>query len=122
MKNKRHFSILANIGHAFNGIREVLRNETAFKIELFFFVVLQIVVFAVPIQYAYKAVLSVSLFIPLIAELINSAVERTVDLVTDEYRDLAKRAKDAASAAVLVSITATCVLWLWVIFLLCLRY
>lgn len=35
-------------------------------------------------------------------ELINTAIECTVDLVTKEYAELAKRAKDTVSAAVLV--------------------
>jgi len=37
------------------------------------------------------------------AELINTAIEALVDLVTDEYHELAKRAKDVAAGAVLVT-------------------
>lgn len=37
------------------------------------------------------------------AELINTAIEVVVDLVTDEYHELAKRAKDIAAGAVLVT-------------------
>lgn len=37
------------------------------------------------------------------AELINTAIEAVVDLVTDEYHELAKRAKDVAAGAVLVT-------------------
>lgn len=36
-------------------------------------------------------------------ELVNTAIERTVDLVTDEQRPLAKQAKDVAASAVLVA-------------------
>ena len=35
-------------------------------------------------------------------EIVNTAIERTVDLVTKEYEELAKIAKDVAAAAVLV--------------------
>lgn len=35
-------------------------------------------------------------------ELLNTAIEKTVDLVTDEYHPLAKVAKDLAAGAVLV--------------------
>jgi undecaprenol kinase len=38
----------------------------------------------------------------LAAELVNSAIERVVDLVTGEYHPLAKQAKDMAAGAVLL--------------------
>lgn len=37
-----------------------------------------------------------------VLEVINSAIERTVDLITEEFHPLAKRAKDMAAAAVLI--------------------
>lgn len=50
----------------------------------------------------------------IVAELLNTAIEATVDLVTEEYHPLAKVAKDCASAAVFfISIVAGCV-WLYV--------
>ncbi len=49
-----------------------------------------------------------------VAELLNTAIEATVDLVTEEFHPLAKVAKDCASAAVFfISIVAGCV-WLYV--------
>lgn len=43
-------------------------------------------------------------------ELVNTAIEKVVDLVTQEYKPLAKAAKDAAAGAVLVgAIFAVCV-------------
>jgi diacylglycerol kinase (ATP) len=47
----------------------------------------------------------------IIAEVINSAIERTVDLVTLEYDERAKKAKDAAAAVVLVSAVFTFLVW-----------
>ena len=41
--------------------------------------------------------------IVIFAELMNTAIEAVVDLVTDEYHELAKRAKDVAAGAVLVT-------------------
>lgn len=43
-------------------------------------------------------------------ELINSAVERVVDLVTEEYHELAKVAKDLAAGAVMVSAIASAII------------
>lgn len=47
--------------------------------------------------------LIICIFMVLTAETINTAVEKTVDLVTEEYHPLAKHAKDMAAGAVLLT-------------------
>ena len=64
-----------------------------------------------PLSFVHSAILSVSLFVPLIAEIINSAIERTVDLVTFEHHELAKRAKDAGAALVFLSLAMLAFIW-----------
>ena len=49
------------------------------------------------------AVLAIAFAVVFAAELMNSAIEATVDLVTQEWHELAKVAKDAAAGAVLIS-------------------
>lgn len=46
----------------------------------------------------------------LIAELFNTAVESVVDLVTAEYHDLAKAAKDVAAGAVLIAAASSVII------------
>jgi diacylglycerol kinase (ATP) len=48
-------------------------------------------------------------------ELLNSAVEATVDRISFDNHRLAKRAKDIGSAAVMLSITTAAVVWLLVL-------
>lgn len=48
-------------------------------------------------------ILSITIVMVLITELLNSGVEYAIDLVTDEYNHLAKAAKDVAAAAVFVA-------------------
>ena len=48
------------------------------------------------------AILLVAICLVVAGELVNTAVESVVDMVTQEYNELAKKAKDAASGAVLV--------------------
>jgi len=55
--------------------------------------------------------LFVSLFIPLMAEIANSAIERVVDLVTKDYHILAKRAKDAGATLVFFSFVILAFIW-----------
>ena len=76
------------------------------------FIAANIVAWLLPIEIVYKFVLSISLFIPLLAELANSAIERVVDLVTKEYHILAKQAKDAGAALVFVSLLTLAAIWI----------
>ena len=112
MLRKPKYTLWDNARYAINGLAEVTRNEISFKIELILFVVMNIIAWSLPIGFAYAAGLSLSLFIPLMAELANSAMERMVDLVTHEYHELAKRAKDAGAALVLVSLLFTGGVWI----------
>ncbi len=63
-----------------------------------------------------RAVLMGSLFLILIAELLNSAIEATVDRIGLELHELSGRAKDLASAAVLLAFLNAAVVWLLVLF------
>ena len=56
--------------------------------------------------------LSVPLFVLLIAEILNSAVEKCVDLVSPNFQPLAKFAKDAGSAAVFIALANIAVCWI----------
>lgn len=115
MRNQPKYHFMKNSTYALSGLKEVLENETSFKIELILFCFLSAIIWFTPITFISKAILQGSLFIPLLIEIINSAIERTVDLVTTEYNEMAKRAKDAGSAAVLISLLFTCFIWLCVI-------
>jgi diacylglycerol kinase (ATP) len=122
MLNKPKFNIFKNSSYAIEGLIEIFRNETSFKIEIILFIPLQLFIFCLPIAFSYKAILSVSIFIPILAEIINSAIERVVDLVTKDYHHLAKSAKDAGSALVFVSIVMTIIIWISTIYLAVINY
>jgi diacylglycerol kinase (ATP) len=109
--NKPRYTLFKNTRYALNGLLEVTKNEKSFRLQLLLFVVGTIVAWSLPILFVYKATLSVSLFIPLIAEVINSAIERTVDLVTFDHHELAKRAKDAGAALVFLSLVMLAFIW-----------
>lgn len=97
------------------GVAEAVRNEDAFRQELI------LVALASPIALwlgdtgIERALLLGSLFVILIVELLNSAVEATVDRISLEDHRLAKRAKDIGSAAVMLSLINAGVIWLLVL-------
>ena len=57
-----------------------------------------------------------SILLVLLVELLNSAIEATVDRISLEDHNLAKRAKDIGSAAVLVSLINVAVTWVLILF------
>lgn len=109
--NKPKYTLFKNAQYAFNGLIEVTKNERSFKLQLLGFFTLQLLLFLIPIDLMYKVVMGISLFVPIMAELTNSAIERVVDLVTTEYDILAKYAKDAGSALVLISLIFVGSVW-----------
>ncbi len=111
MLNKPKHNLFRNGRYALEGLADIIKNETSFKWQILLFVAAGIVAWLLPIAFVYSAVLSLSLFIPLLAEIINSAIERVVDLVTQDYHILAKNAKDAGAAIVLISLLFTALIW-----------
>lgn len=109
--NKPKYSLRKNFGYALEGFWHVFRHETIFKIEVGLFIVLSIVAWSIDVSKCEHLWLQFSLFLPIVAELFNSAIERGVDLSTREYHRLAKAAKDSAAAACLLSVVMTAVIW-----------
>jgi diacylglycerol kinase (ATP) len=93
------------------GLRSAWRAESAFRQELALTVVLVPVCLVVPASYTQKAIMSAALLLVLVTELLNSAVESAVDRISLEDHELAKRAKDIGSAAVLVALINLAVVW-----------
>lgn len=118
MRNQPKYHIIKNTRYALAGLKDAYLNETSFKLELIIIFSLVLGLVFVPIELIYKMILGISLFIPLIVELINSSIERAVDLATLKHHELAKRAKDLGSSAVFVSILMTSTIWISVIFLI----
>ncbi|MDQ7069006.1 MAG: diacylglycerol kinase [Sulfurimonas sp.] len=113
--NKPKHNLLNNIVYAVEGFIDIVKNETSFKWQLFMLVIMGTIAWSLPIAFGYSAILFISLFIPVICEVINSAIERVVDLVTQEYHILAKRAKDVGATIVLLSFLVTSLIWISVL-------
>jgi len=113
--NKPKYSFRKNFGYAVEGFMHVFRHEMIFKIETGLFVVLSIVAWSIDVSRCERIWLQFSLFLPIVSELFNSAVERGVDLSTREYHRLAKAAKDSAAAACLISVGMTVLIWAMVL-------
>jgi len=98
-------------GIALQGLRAAWRHEDAFRQEVLVAAVAIPVALLTPVGTIGKALMIASILLVLIVELLNSALEATVDHTSLERHPLAKRAKDIASAAVLLSIMNVLVVW-----------
>jgi len=97
--------------YSLDGIAAAFRHEDAFRQEALLALVLIPLALFLPLAGAGKALLIGSVFVVLIVELLNSAVEATVDRISLENHRLAKRAKDIGSAAVLLSLVNLAIIW-----------
>lgn len=115
MRNQPKYNFFKNTGYAINGLKDLVKTEKSFKIELAITLLLLPVIFFLEASLTHKILLFISLFGMLIAEAINSAIERVVDLVTLEHHHMAGRAKDVGSAVVFLSITVFVVTWIFIL-------
>jgi len=90
----------------------MLKEETAFKIQFFTFVVFSVGLIFIDISYLSKLILFTSMIFVLAGEAINSSIERVVDLVSPDHHELAKQAKDIAAFIVLLFFIINCCIWL----------
>lgn len=115
MRNQPKYNFFKNSTYALKGLKDLIKNETSFKIELIITILLIPVIILIDTTLTNKALMFISLMGMIMAETINSAIERVVDLVTLEHHDMAGRAKDAGSAIVFLSIFIFIITWLIVI-------
>lgn len=110
---------LRRIWNAFNyslsGLAAAYRHEDAFRQESLLAAILIPVALFLPAPGVGKALMVASVLLVIIIELVNSAVEATVDRISLENHRLAKRAKDIGSAAVLIALINVVVVWLLVL-------
>ena len=101
---------------ALQGLAAAWRHEMAFRMEVVAFSVFFPLGFLIGRTAVERALLAGSLFVVLIVELLNSALEATLDRVSLEEHPLIGRAKDIASAAVGLAIANAAVIWAIVLF------
>jgi len=99
--------------HSIAGLRFAYVGESAFRQEVWLAVIMAPAAFWIGDSWPKIALLLGSLMLVMIVELLNSAIEATVDRISYEIHDLSKRAKDIASAAVMLSLLWCGGVWAW---------
>jgi diacylglycerol kinase (ATP) len=107
--------VLRAFGSSAKGLSGAFREEAAFRQELLFACVTLPLGIWLGRNGVERALLAASVLIVLIVELLNSAIEATVDRIGLERHALAGLAKDIGSAAVLLSFILVGVVWVLVL-------
>ena len=103
--------IINAYGYSKDGLKAAYRHESAFRQVCWLNLTLVILACIFDFDFPVRLLLITASFISLITELFNTAVEAAVDHTSTEKHELAKRAKDAGSAAQYTCLTFIAILW-----------
>lgn len=103
--------VLNAAGYSADGLRAAFRHEDAFRQELLLSCVLIPLGIWLGDTGIERALMTFSVLLVLMFELVNSAIEATVDRISLENHLLAKRAKDIGSAAVMIALANVALVW-----------
>ena len=100
---------------ALAGLRDAFRSQVAIRQEILIILVMSPVALWLGENGVERALMVGTLFLILITELLNAAIEATVDRIGPEHHELSRQAKDMAAAAVLVSLVTAGIVWLLIL-------
>ena len=104
------------IGYTGAGFAAAFRHEDAFRQETVLAALMIPLAMWLDVGVVGKAMMIASVLLALIVELLNSAIEATVDRISLDRHHLAKRAKDLGSAAVFLALVNVIVVWALVLY------
>ncbi len=103
--------IINALGYSWTGFTQAWQSEAAFRQELTLVVILTPIAIWLAANKIQLALLLASLFIVLIVEILNSAIEAVVDRIGLEFHPLSGQAKNMGSAAVTLALLQVVVVW-----------
>lgn len=103
--------ILKAFTYSYDGFIAVFKSEAAFRQDLIVFILGITICLFLPVTYLAKLLMIFSLFLIIIMELVNSAIEVIIDRISQEYHPLSKTAKDIGSLLVLLSFMNAIIIW-----------
>lgn len=111
LKRRSVRNFFASVRYAIDGFMAALKHEPSFREDFLFVILLVPLAIILPVNAVSTALMIASLLLIMIVELLNSAIEWTIDYLRPEIHPLAKRVKDMASAAVFVSYLNCIIVW-----------
>lgn len=100
-------TFIESVGFAIEGIRVAIRYNRNIRIHIIIAILVVISTFIFGLNQFEKAIICMIILLVISAEMINTAIEEVVDLVTKDYREEAKYAKDVSAGMVLIVATGS---------------
>ena len=116
-KNTGLKRIILATGYSWQGLKSAFQHEAAFRQELVLAAIFIPLACYLDVSQLERILLIAPLFLVIIIEIINSAIEAVVDRVGTEKHELSGRAKDLGSAAVLIALLLSAYIWIEILFL-----
>lgn len=107
--------LIKAFGYSLEGIKAAF-GEAAFRVEILVSLVAVPAAFFITSDPVKQVLMIGSVFLVMIIELLNTAVETAINRISLEIHPLSKKAKDIASAAVLLSIVNAVIIWVIILF------
>lgn len=107
--------VIRATGFSMQGLKLAWQHEAAFRQELILAAIMLPIALWVDVTTLERILLILGVFVVLIVELLNSAIEAVVDRISDEIHPLSGQAKDIASAAVFMSLVFCGLTWLLIL-------
>lgn len=101
--------------YSYDGFKSAFQSEAAFRQDLILFGIGTVLAVCLPVELLSKSLLISSLFLILLMELVNTAIETVVDRISPDYHNLSKKAKDIGSLLVLMAFINMILIWTSVI-------
>lgn len=96
-------ALVKSFGYAFEGLSHAIRHNRNLKIHLAVGLIVILLSIFIHVTSFEMGVLGVMILLVILSEMINTAIEEMVNLITNEHRKEAKIAKDVAAGMVLVA-------------------
>ncbi|MGI6097343.1 MAG: diacylglycerol kinase family protein [Dethiobacteria bacterium] len=97
------YKLKKSFHYAINGLFYVWCTQRNMRIHFFVAVIVFLLSFCFRLDRTEFLFVMAAVFFVLVAEIFNTAIEKTIDLYTEEYRPLARTVKDVSAAAVLIA-------------------
>ncbi len=110
--------IFKAFGYSFDGFIASFKSEAAFRQDILFCVIAACISFALPVTLLQWLLMIGALFLILLMELVNTAIEAVVDRISDDFHVLSKKAKDIGSLLVLLAFIYTFIVWGSILYLI----
>lgn len=111
-----HKRLVSSFGYAWEGLLYVLMHDQNLRIHALIGFIALIFGLFLGINSYELGLLMITIFFVFVAEMLNSAVEKVVDLITTEHRIEAKIAKDIAAGMVLVAAIGSITVGIFIFF------